>query len=422
VNRVSSSDPNDLDSKLSSDPLHNKGFTDELQRKIEHSVDRQSRTRHRLKPILFIAGVSAAAVVLILFPWQMLQPQSKALFVETASLQQDGQADIASPPPISTALLIGLRTDHNENDPSRVLSSIQYSTYRTMLIAPLRGQLKKTAEGKGILMPYKQEFWKIDSLTQKTAQDEYHYLSAHLAGQPAKTESFPDNPKEEIHHTETLVYAGNKYLSVAETEDTWAGNAPIRNDRIWVRTLPQLKEGRSLNFASNKEDSRHISLVDVFGSSINGILDDLSGKRRLTDMPTEITGQSWTIVRTPGRWVPRVAETYVPEDSRPETYTLHDFPKALPEKVIAHDALCCAWTDIQSYYPKATDALSSPMNDMIVIFEAGKLKFYPYGQAPDGDPLLTIDLFPGEQLVMAQWATDHYVQEWIEKVNKYLAS
>jgi hypothetical protein len=418
---VSKPDSNDLDPKLSSDPLHKKGFNDELQRKIEQAVDHESRVRHRMKPAFLITATAVASIALIFFPWNLLQPKSKASIAETALMAEGTEATISSPPPISSALLIGFRTDHEDKDPSRVLTTIQYSSYRTMLIAPQRGELQKTAEGSGILMPYKRDFWKIDSLTHKTKQDEYHYLSAHLAEQPVKAESFADNPQEEIHHVETLVFAGNQYLSVAESEEAWTGNAPIRNDRIWVRTLPQLTQKRSLDFAANKLDNRHVSLSDVFGTGLTGILDDLASHRKLQVMKTQITGDSWTISREAGRWVPRVAETNVPKASLPDSYTLHNFPKALPQKVVSHDNLCCSWPKIQSNWPGATDALSSPMNDIVAIFEEGKLKFFPYGQASGGKPLLTIDLLPGEQLVMAQWATDHYVQEWIDKVNKYLA-
>jgi hypothetical protein len=421
VNRLSSPDPNDLDDHLSKEPLHKKGFTDELQQQILQAVDQKSRPQHRYRPLVWIASISVVVTAALLFPWDRLHPQTKASLMETASMKRDDSVSLTSPPPISSALLIGLRTEHEEKNNAHALPSTIYSTYRTMLIAPVRGELKKTAEGNGILMPYKQTFWKIDSLTQKTATDDYRYLSAHPAEQLAKTEVFPDNPEEELHHVETLVYAGNQYLSVAESEEAWAGNSPVRNDRIWVRTLLQLRDGRDVDLASKPSTAQHISIRDLYGSTVNGILDSLSVKRQLTDQPTEITGESWTIARTPGHWVPRVSETYVDAQSmKPGQYTLHEFPKALPEKVVSHDALYSSWSDIQSSWPKATDALTSPMNDLIVVFEENKMKFYPYGQSPDGDPLLILDLQPGEQLVMAQWATDHYVQDWINRVDKYL--
>jgi hypothetical protein len=259
VKRVSKPDPHDLDHKLTNDPLYKKGFNEEMQRKIEQAVEKESHARRRMRPLFFIAATAAAAAALIFFPWDLLHTRGKTSIASTALTVVEPAASISSPPPISSALLIGFRTDHEEKDPSKVLNTIHYSTYRTMLIAPERGELRKTAEGSGILMPYKRDFWKIDSLTHKTKQDEYHYLSAHLAEEPVKVENFKDDPQEEIHHIETLVFAGNQYLSVAETEEAWAGNAPVRNDRIWVRTLPQLTEGRSLDFAFTKVDKRHVA-------------------------------------------------------------------------------------------------------------------------------------------------------------------
>lgn len=413
-------DQDEIDKELESDPLTRKGFTPQLQRRIEEAVDRQERAKPRLKPFWIIAGASAVVAAVLIFPWDSLHPKSDNATAVVPAVADQTDSVLSSPPPISTAVLIGLRTEHEEKDSSRTLGAIRYNTYRTMLVAPVRGQLRKTSEGSGILMPYKQNFWKIDSLVHKTKTDEYHYLSAHLADQPAKTEQFEDDPGEELHHVETLVFAGNQYLSVAESEEVWHGNAPYQSDRVWVRTLPQLKEGRTTDFINNRADTRHVSLTDLYGDGISNLLGDLSSKRQMTDLPTEISGESWTIVRSPGHWIAKAAETFAPKVSLPDRYILHDFPRALPEKVVNHDTLFSAWNDIKSYWPNATDALASPMNDMLVIFEQGKLKFFPYGQAPNNDPLLTVDLEPGEQLVMAQWATDHYVQDWVDKVGAYL--
>ncbi|MNQ89724.1 hypothetical protein D3C85_1050400 [compost metagenome] len=287
-----------------------------------------------------------------------------------------------------------------------------------MLIAPVRGQLEKTSEGTGILMPYKQNFWKIDSLTQTTKKGETRYLSAHLADQPVKSERIVDTEDQEFNRVETLLFAGNQYLSIAESEAAWNGNAPYQADRIWVRTLPQLKEARTLQFYKKPVDKNHVSLMDVFGTSLTT---ELASMSRVGDNAFgEVSGQSWTVKREPGRWVGKVAETPKAGSSRPDSYVLRDFPRDLPDKVVNHDDICCSWSNMKSSWPQATDALTSPLNDMLVIFEGDKLKFYSYGQAPGSIPQLTLDLQPGEQLVMAQWATDHYVQEWIDKVGRYL--
>ncbi|NEW08002.1 hypothetical protein GK047_18545 [Paenibacillus sp. SYP-B3998] len=420
---MNSPDPDNLHKELESGPLQESGFTSKLQRNIERAIDRKERAKPRVKPFLCLAGLSAIVGAALLFPWDTIHTKSDAASAVDFPAQVEAQATSSSPAPISTALLIGLRTEHEAEGTKRTLNSLRYSTYRTMLIAPVRGKLQKTSEGSGILMPYKQNFWKIDSLVNKTKTDEFHYLSAHLADQPVKEETFTDDPLEELNHVETLVFAGNQYLSVKETEEAWSGTAPYQADRIWVRTLPQLKEGHATQFYKKPIDKNHVSMTDLYGPNISGVLSNLSTtvKRLPSETQGEITGQSWTVQRQPGRWVGKIAETPSPSSSSPDRYVLRDFPRELPDKVVNHDVLCCSWNDLRSSWPNATDALSSPMNDMIVIFEEDKLKFYPYGQAPNNDPQLTIDLQPGEQLVMAQWATDHYVQEWIDKVGKYLS-
>ncbi|WNR44952.1 hypothetical protein [Paenibacillus roseipurpureus] len=412
--------PDDLRKELEEGPLQQQGFTPKLRHDIEEAIRQKERTRSKVKPLLIFAGFGATLALIWFFPWHTLHTQSEAAALESAQLAAEAAA-VPPPAPINTALLIGLRTEHEpaSGGANQKLAPLRYSTYRTMLIAPVRGQLQKTSEGTGILMPYKQNFWKIDSLTRTSSKGESHYLSVHLADQSMKSERFLEPADQAFNRVETLLFAGNQYLSIAESEEAWNGNAPYQANRIWTRTLPQLKEARTMAFYKKPLDKNHVSLMDVYGVSLSAELTPLAG--RIGDpMNGEISGQSWTVQRAPGKWVGKVAETAKQGAARPDYYTLHDFPRELPDKVVNHDDLIYSWTDIKASWPHATDALTSPLNDMLVIFEAGQLKFYSYGQAPGSVPQLVLDLQPGEQLVMAQWATDHYVQEWIDKVDRYL--
>ncbi|RTE07883.1 hypothetical protein [Paenibacillus whitsoniae] len=430
-------DQDDFQQDLESGPLRREGFTPRLQHNIEDKIRRSERIKIKVKPLLVATGFGTFLLAAVLFPWSSLHTRSDAAALLNSPVPAEAMySSLPAPVPISTALLIGLRTEHEPavaGGTDGRPKGLRYSTYRTMLIAPIRGQLRKTSEGEGILMPYKQNFWKIDSLKQTTKMGEIRYLSTHMADQPAGPERpTADNAvgagagaatgTDAFNHVETLLFAGNQYLSIAESQNTWDGTAARQGDRLWVRTLPQLKEnqGRVLPFAKKPAaaDKNHVTLADLYGAGLGGELARIP--RAMQGVPGEITGQSWAIQRESGRWVGKVAETLPVSAVSPDRYVVHDFPKELPDKVVNHDDLCCTWTDIHAAWPEATDALTSPMNDMLVVFEDGKLKFYPYGQAPGNAPQLTIDLQPGEQLVMAQWATDHYVQEWVDKVARYL--
>ncbi|MNI06619.1 hypothetical protein D3C73_596060 [compost metagenome] len=412
----------EFDKKLQADPLRHKGFTDQLQLDIEQAVDRKEKSRNRLKPYLIIGGFTAAIATALLFPWSSLTLHKS---IPTAAIEADAPLSeqtfvISSPPPVSTAVLIGLRTEHKVTDASRKLSTTEYSTYRTMLFAPVKGELRKTSEGSGILMPYKQSFWKIDSLVHRTATEEIHYLSPHLAEQPAKPFIFANESTKPMQQVETLVFAGNEYVSIVDSKKVLQDNTPVQSEKAWVRTLPQLKEKSTFQLTAADSNKSYTTLTDLYGDNIRGVLNTLSGKRQITGMPSEISNRNWLVSRSPGEWVAKALETYMLPGIKSEEYITHDFPRALPDNVSNHDKICCSWSDIQTYWPNAKDALTSPMNDLIVVFENDTLQFYPYGQVPNATSMLSVDLKPGEQLVMAQWATDHYVQEWITKVDKLL--
>jgi hypothetical protein len=420
VKLVSRPDPDDFDKQLKTGPLQHKGFNDRLQNNIEQAIHRKEKSQNRRKPFWMLGGGIALLAFILLFPWNILHTPVAVSSQEAAPVSAEPQSMISSPPPVNTALLIGLRTEHESSEPTRQISNSHYSTYRTMLIAPVKGVLQKTSEGSGILMPYKQDFWKIDSAVHQTPTEEIHYLLPYLATQPVQPLKFREQSDVPLQRTETLIFAGNEYLSIVETEQVLRNQTRSQTEKAWVRTLPQLKAQQTVHLSSKSGKTGYISLTDLYGTGITGVLDDLAGKRQMIGMPSEINGRNWLIARTPGRWVAKAAETFSMPGNSAESYIAHDFPRALPEKVSNHDTLCCAWTEFQSLWPKAKDALTSPLDDLIVVFEADSMKFYPYGQMSNATPLLSIPLEPGEQLVMAQWATDHYVQEWIDKIAKLL--
>ncbi|TXK74814.1 hypothetical protein [Paenibacillus sp. N3.4] len=162
-------DPDELHKELESGPLQRPGFTSRLQRDIEQAIDRKDHTKSRVRPLLCFVGIGAIVAAVWIFPWHTIHTKSDAVSAAETSMAMAAEPTVSSPIPINTALLIGLRTEHEDSESIKLSSvPLSYNTYRTMLIAPVRGKLQKTSEGSGILMPYKQNFWKIDSLVYQT--------------------------------------------------------------------------------------------------------------------------------------------------------------------------------------------------------------------------------------------------------------
>lgn len=420
----------DLEKELSGAPLKQRGFSDGLRRQIEARLDERS-ARRAAKRSFTVAACGIVTTLSVFFLLSDSRADVPAFERNGAAGSTAASAEPSSPAmtseaeqpaaPIRSALLIGFRQDFEAQDDKRVLNVTKASTYRTLLIAPdCSGKLRVAAEGSGILMPYRQWFWKIEALTWESATDTIHYLVARRADQPAKPETFADIPDEELKHSEKLLYAANQYVSVAESESSWRGNAPAEYNRISVKKVTQLGSNRVIDFASNKKDPNRVTLQDVYGSEASERLETMLAAPKVVGMFSELNGDSWTIKRRPGRWIALAAETYAAPNNHAEGYELRELSLPLPESATSYDTLSLKWNEIKAVQPMAKDALTSPLDDMAAVFAGDWLYLYPYQKPLKGDPLLTVSLQPGETMVMAQWATGSYVEEWVRKAKLYL--
>jgi hypothetical protein len=417
-------DPNwiDLQQELTEGPFAEKGFNKQLQLQIEHKLDQKqvvSKARY-LK-----LGIASAAVFLIVLSLTRLywghsshEQTASAPIMDTA---QNANKPLISnnPPQVKSVLLLGLRTDVQEKNANKPLVDNKYSTYRTLMIAadPKGNQrLQIAAEGNGLLVPHGQQFWRVDALTQETSNDIYHYLTAGLASSKTATRSYKNTPDAQLHHDEKLVYAGNNYISIVTSEEAWRGNAPAASQAVWTRAIDQI------NTEAGNNANDHLSLQKILGKPADAAIAQIKPNISASQggIKSAITGDNWTLVRENGKWVPQIAEVETLNNNAATSYELHSFPLALPDTVVSHDQLVMTWDAVKQAQPDALDAISSPDEDMLAIITADKLYIYPYGNNELGPLALQIALHNNESMVMAQWATAKYADNWIEEGKRYL--
>ncbi len=428
----------DFRKELASPPLTRNGFTEQLRNRIEQKIDGKTGWARWRLPVA--GGVCLVLILAVSIPLLVSRFAGEPVGI-SANLAMDSGgsagADLrgssegpapseAQPFRLKSALLIGLRTDRTDKDSRRHLDATNSSAYRTLLIAPERGRLVEAAEGSGVLVPYGQKFWKVETLSNETPSDVIRYLVAHPAEQPASPHSYADRPDVEMNHEEKLLFAGNQYISMSESEKTWDGNRMLEYDRVHVRTLPQVTDANRFDFSIQRPDEGYVSLQDIFGDVTAEWAepDDVQGGK-LSAAPTRAASlandrnEYWTIARSRGQWVPQVAlETEKPERGG-QSFTLRNVALPLPESVVSHDSLCCSWQSIKKLEPEAVDAVSSPVNDVIAILTPDQIRVYEIGGS--SEPLLVIDLMENEKLIMAQWATDPYIDLWITEAGKFLS-
>jgi hypothetical protein len=204
--------------------------------------------------------------------------------------------------------------------------------------------------------------------------------------------------------SEKLMFAGNQYVSIAETampaSAKSTGSATLTD--AWVTRLPALADGAT-------QRASRLTLGEAFAAA------DAEAPAASADLSL------WTLTRRIGHWQPQLLESR-PADDRRGGSTLRGVNATLPEQIANYDSLCCSWTAIKARQPRAYDALSSPDGEMLAILTVGRIDFYAVTDgAIAAKRSLALELNKRESLVMSQWATGRYVDEWTQKTQKYLA-
>lgn len=427
-------------------PYGRKQFTGDLQKKIEDALDRQPAPSRRRAP-LYVSAAAALAVLLLLpsveLTWKQTEQQAAVREEQAVELAPAASASSVTPEPVHSVLLIGLRADYTETDGKRPFGSRETSAYRTLLVAERDNRLQTAAEGSGILMPYGQQFWKIETATRTTPSDVYQSLSAKpVSGKAANTlesSPLPNESGEPVDHSEKLLFAGNKYVTVSVTDQVWQGNAPARSESVWTRELRQLNAAantasmgavpgsaavRSAAGSASAAGRSFVALSDIFGAAADEVV---AQAKALAGEPspavdTTISGDNWAVTRKPGKWTAQIAALSYYKNSRASYYDLLDVPLELPQAVVSHDTLDFTWDEIKAVRPEAIDAVSSPDRDMIAIVTPQYIFVHPLANGKiAASTSLRIDLNRSETLVMAQWATEKkYTDDWIAQAKANL--
>jgi putative AlgH/UPF0301 family transcriptional regulator len=400
---LSKLDPNwtDLQKELNKGPFHQRGFTKQLQLQIEQNLERPYGIRKAR--IFKLAAVASFLLLLFLstqINWTNTAKTSNSAAKPAAGTTtfEEKQISTNNPVSIKSVLLLGLRTDKIDNN---------YSTYRTIMITGDQSnhqQLIAAANGSGILVPIGQQFWKIDAMTKNA---ENNYLFAYPVNDKAAKRIVSNPTNETLKHNEKLLFAGNKYISLVENDQKIQNNKSISSENVWTMDIQKMNELEKTN------DPAHISLQNIFGNQASNAIKQLVGGS------SQITGEKWTLTRQNGKWVPQVAEETTSSDLG-TSFTLHTLPLTLPNSIVSYDQLVASWEAIKQIQPKALDAVSSPDHDMIAIMTADKLYIYPVIADHIGPLSLQLDLNKNEAMVMAQWATAKYADNWLAEGMKYL--
>lgn len=275
---------------------------------------------------------------------------------------------------IPTGLLLGLRRPEGDG-----------YKYRTLWLPLYERQLALILETEKIVFPRRSGFYELQ--IQSTATEDLLFLN-----------KLPQEGEREIFLSEAaagtvrrrLDYVGNDYVSLCETH-----------------TYPLL-DGMTKEVSVFK-----IVAVDSLPATPAVTIEELLGEKDLNLVAENMLQpeDSFGLARRKGYWVFR-GRSFSYHDGQTK---YHDFPLSVipPNHLVFYNELSIPWPRVKNHVPQALDVLTSPTEDVAFVFTHEEILVYTLQQGNLAAlPLQKIPLLEGEEIIMAEWALGHYVDNW----------
>jgi len=391
----------ELKRELAHGPLKRSGFDERLRRRIEERLD-ENPVRRPFRPFrlagmgMGVCLVIAAVVLLIrLHPGNTggtQQQLADSSGTDTMAGSATAVTD-AEETPRRSVLLLGLRQDTDG----------EASAYRTLLVSggPDASDWS-AADGDGIIMPYRTDFWRLDVQEIKADNGTIRLVGAYNASRgdtgtlpPVRAGGGGIGPIEE-----RILFAGNRYVGIARlTSGEWTYR---------MMDIADLSQPRNVRLIASDAERHMVPAVQTDGRL--GVAE--------TDAPERLGGiDEWTLARKAGRWIAVGRDEGA--GKRMENTIPRELPYAIGSVIVAHNELALYWDDIRAVQPAAVDAVTSPARNMAVILTDRKIVIYSMKNGKLDREMLDMELKPGETVIMAEWATHvDYVDEWIRRVSE----
>jgi hypothetical protein len=274
-------------------------------------------------------------------------------------------------------------------------------TYETLWVASDDKKLRPVLSRNNIFFPRNSGFWELQvrsALNDGTAELFAHDTAVKdSATQRVSGEPF-SKPAQKRNTAIAIDYIGNDYVAI---ENVAAGTSNLKvlpvdklSSQIGIKVSDLLGAKGLTAYRSAREQALQ-SLRDEGVTLIDEAADE----------------ENVGLTRKNGHWYLQGRVNYQSNGmTGMREFNINFIP---PPNLIFYDTLYLNWQSIKDRVPNALDAFTSPNKDIAVIETKNKLYIYGIsGEQLDSSPMGEFKLKEGETVIMAEWATGFYVDNW----------
>lgn len=311
----------------------------------------------------------------------------------------------------ATGVLISLKSDRTKTDNEKY----DENRYRTLWIS-FNGKLNPIYQRDDIFMPRLKGFSILNVrdanyYSNSSKVNEYITIDSlnmnnGIEKETTKRSSYDDIANENIksnmeeqNKLVDLLFISNDYFSAQYyLGNDFSGSYPT------LKTLP-------VDNPNNKVGLYVGALGKEATKSYNSAVDALKNK---TGEAYKANTQSFGMIRQNGYWGLKGRASIEDEFSE---FNLNILPG---KKLITYDKLYVSWQAIKDRVPYALDAVTSPTARIAVVRTKTKLLIYNIKNGElDREPLRQVTLNNNEEIIMAEWANNEFVDSWTKAFKSY---
>ncbi|MDD4767631.1 MAG: hypothetical protein PHF87_08690 [Desulfotomaculaceae bacterium] len=276
-----------------------------------------------------------------------------------------------------------------------------YFKYETLWVASDDKKLRPILTRNNIFFPRNSGFWELQVSSAANNGTAEIFARDMAVKDPADQKAPEETSSEQAPKRYTAIaidYIGNDFVAVDNISEG-LGNLQI---------LPVDKLSSQIGIkASDLLGTRGLTAYhSAREQAVRSLLDE--GVALIDQAGEE---ENFGLTRKNGHWYLRGRINYQ-SGGMPGT---RDFNVNLipPANLVLYDTLYLSWRSIKDRVPNAFDAFTSPNKDIAIIVTKNKLYIYGIsGEQLDSLPLGEIEMKEGENVIMAEWATGFYVDNW----------
>lgn len=312
--------------------------------------------------------------------------------INDSSINESNNSDVG--------VMIGLKTP-------RVLDEDGNYTedeYRTIWISYKNDDINAIYEKENIIFPRMNGIWSINAKYSEINNKHFDYFEVTtLEGKVTSNSEY----SKEVSSYKSINFIGNDYIAL----ESYNGENFV-NEYNDYKIVPvdniNSNEGISVEEIFNK-DMKELYATD-FRNAYEGITDE-----EKTNYKNEIDYTNITMGRDEGKWILKGKITSVKENEEGKDFNISLDPN---KKLINFNSLLVPWKILKGEVPFLSDAYTSPNGEIALVRYKKYLSLYRIENGHlQGPPLINIPLQKNEEIIMSEWCTSGYVDEWQKAFN-----